>query len=219
MGLFRRVKDLVTADVHDVIDKLENPVVMLKQYMRDVEEQIGKAQHALADQLFMEKKYETLVEEAEAIVAKRVRQAQLAVDRGEDEVAQVALQEKITQEKKLAMYKQQLEATKKQTALLYDQIGKMQETFKELQYKKLVLISRANAAKALKSGQDTLASFQTEHTLKGFARMEEYIQKLEAEAAASQYFQQAYTRDHMPSVSSELKEEVQKELEKLKATK
>lgn len=219
MGLFRRVKDLVTADVHDAIDKLENPVVMLKQYMRDVEEQIGKAQHALADQLFMEKKYETLVEEAEAIVVKRVRQAQLAVDRGEDEVAQVALQEKITQEKKLAMYKQQLEATKKQTALLYDQIGKMQETFKKLQYKKLVLISRANAAKALKSGQDTLASFQTEHTLKGFARMEEYIQKLEAEAAASQYFQQAYTRDYMPSVSSELQEEVQKELEKLKATK
>ncbi|WP_416825380.1 PspA/IM30 family protein [Ectobacillus polymachus] len=219
MGLFRRVKDLVTADAHDVIDKLENPVVMLKQYMREVEDQIGKAQHALADQLFTEKKYETLVEEAEVMVAKRVRQAQLAVDRNEDQIAQLALQEKITQEKKLTMYKQQLEATKKQTELLYEQIAKMQETYKELQYKKLVLISRANAAKVLKAGQNTLASFQTEHTLKGFARMEEYIQKLEAEAAASQYFQQTYTQSKMPAVDNELAEEVQKELEKLKASK
>lgn len=34
MGIFRRLSDIVTANVHDMLDKAENPEKMLKQIIR-----------------------------------------------------------------------------------------------------------------------------------------------------------------------------------------
>lgn len=55
MSIFRRIKNIVTADVHEALNKLENPVSMLKQYIRETEQQVVKAQQALSQQLFLEK--------------------------------------------------------------------------------------------------------------------------------------------------------------------
>lgn len=52
-------------------------------------------------------KYKVLVAGAGNIIEKRVRQANLAVDRNEDNVAKIALQNKIVPERKFASYKQQ----------------------------------------------------------------------------------------------------------------
>ncbi|WP_028403049.1 PspA/IM30 family protein [Ectobacillus panaciterrae] len=219
MGILKRIKNIVTADVHETLDKLENPVSMLKQYLRDTEEQVAKAQHALSQQLFLEKKYEALIAETEDIIAKRTRQAELALSRDEDNMAHLALQDKITNEKKLEMYRENYEMTKQQTAALYEQIDKLQEKYQELQYKKLVLVSRLNAARAMKQSNAALASFHTENAVKGFARVESYIQKLEAEAAASNYFYQISYASKAQALDNNLQEEVQKELEQLKANK
>ena len=54
MGIFKRVKHMATADMHNFLDKVENPVSMVKQYIRELEEQIGQAQQALAQQYFVE---------------------------------------------------------------------------------------------------------------------------------------------------------------------
>lgn len=219
MGILKRVRNIVLSDVHEALDKAEKPLSMLNQYIRDMEEQVEKAQHALAHQLYLEKKYETLVIETEAVVAKRARQAELAVSKNEDEIAKLALQEKILHEEKAKMYREQYEVTKQQTAVLYEQIDKLREKYQELQYKKLVLVSRAHAARAIKEGQTVLASFHTENAVKGFARVEEYVQKIEAEAAASSYFHQLTSPAKFASLDTQLQETVQRELEQLKAAK
>ncbi|SIB28585.1 PspA/IM30 family [Mycobacteroides abscessus subsp. abscessus] len=40
MGVLKRMKRIVTADLHDAVDKMENPISLLKQYIREVEEQL-----------------------------------------------------------------------------------------------------------------------------------------------------------------------------------
>ena len=219
MGILKRIKNIVMADVHQTLDKLESPMSMLKQYLRETEEQITKAQKALAHQLYLEKKYEALILEADALIAKRTRQAELAVSREEDNMAQLALQDKITNEKKAALYREQYEITKQQTAALYEQIDKLQEKYQELQYKELVLVSRLNAAQAIKNSNTALASFHTENAVKGFARVETYVQKLEAEAAASNYFYQLNAPNQAQILDQNLQEEVQQALAKLKENK
>ncbi|MDM5188906.1 PspA/IM30 family protein [Bacillus sp. DX4.1] len=219
MGIFKRIKNIVAADVHETLDKLENPVSMLKQYIRETEQQVVKAQQALSQQLFLEKKYEALILEAEAVITKRTRQAELAVSRSEDDMAQLALQEKIVNEKKLEMYREHYKMTKQQTAILYEQIDTLQKEYQELQYKELVLVSRLHVARTVKENNAALASFHTENAVKGFARVENYIQKLEAEAAASNYFNQIKPISKAHDVEDDLKEEVEIELEKLKVSK
>ncbi len=82
------------------LDKLENPVSMLKQYLRETEKQITKAQKALSHQYYLENKYKALISETDALIAKRTRQAELAVSRGEDHMAQLACKKKFQMRKK-----------------------------------------------------------------------------------------------------------------------
>ncbi|MBE7121936.1 MULTISPECIES: PspA/IM30 family protein [Bacillus cereus group] len=219
MGILKRIKNIVVADVHQTLDKVENPVSMLKQYLRETEQQITKAQKALAHQYYLEKKYEALISETDALIAKRTRQAELAVSREEDQMAQLALQEKIVNEKKAELYRKQYEITKEQTATLYEQIDKLQKKYGELQYKELVLVSRLNAARAIKESNTAIDSFHSESTAKGFARIESYVQKLEAETAASNYFYNLKSPNQQEVLDQNLQEEVQRELEKLKENK
>ena len=34
MGVFTRMKDMTKASIHEVLDKIEDPIVMLNQYLR-----------------------------------------------------------------------------------------------------------------------------------------------------------------------------------------
>ncbi|MGG0217659.1 PspA/IM30 family protein [Bacillus mycoides] len=219
MGILKRIKNIVVADVHQTLDKIEKPVSMLKQYLRETEQQITKAEKALSHQYYLEKKYEALISETVALIAKRTRQAELAVSREEDHMAQLALQEKIVNEKKAELYRKQYEITKEQTATIYEQIDKLQKKYGEFQYKELVLVSRLNAAQAIKESNRAIDSFHTESTAKGFARIESYVQKLEAETAASNYFYNLKSPNQQEVLDQNLQEEVQRELEKLKENK
>ncbi|GAB6563973.1 PspA/IM30 family protein [Bacillus mobilis] len=219
MGILKRIKNIVVADMHQTLDKIENPISMLKQYLRETEQQITKAEKALSHQYYLEKKYEALISETDALIAKRTRQAELAVSREEDHMAQLALQEKIVNEKKAELYRQQYEITKEQTATLYEQIDKLQKKYGELQYKELVLTSRLNAAQAIKESNRAIDLFHTESTAKGFARIESYVQKLEAETAASNYFYNMKSPNQQEVLDQNLQEEVQRELGKLKENK
>ena len=192
---------------------------MLKQYLRETEQQITKAEKALSHQYYLEKKYEALISETDILITKRTRQAELAVSREEDHMAQLALQEKIVNEKKAELYRKQYEITKEQTATIYEQIDKLQKKYGELQYKELVLVSRLNAAQAIKESNRAIDSFHTESTAKGFARIESYVQKLEAETAASNYFYNLKSPNQQEVLEQNLQEEVQRELEKLKENK
>lgn len=219
MGIFKRLKGIALADINSTIDKMEDPVSMLKQYIRDLEVEIEKAEKSLSNQLFIEKKYEYIIKEAEAVIIKRARQAQLAVDQNEDEIAKLALQDKLAQEKKLSSVQVAYEVTRKQTTMLYSQIKKLQETYEELQQKKLALISRVNAAQATNQVNQTLVSFSPENAVKGFARMEDQIMNLEAKASATQSFYEMKRPQEAVYLDKALQDEVQIELDKLKQAK
>jgi phage shock protein A len=214
VGLFKRVKNVILADLHDFVDQLEDPISMTKQYLRELEDQIEKAQLALSQQFAVEHRYEQLIQQAKEMIEKRARQAKLAVEREEETIAKMALQEKIAYEKKLSFYQQQYETLKEKTTYLSEQLKQLKEKYEELKVKQLDLIARAHAAKAIKDINASLVSFNPDHALKGFARMEERIIALEAEAKASSYVYESTKPLHFDPL---LQEEVEKELEQLKA--
>lgn len=68
MGILKRIKNIVVADVHQTLDKIEKPINMLKHYLRETEQQITKAEKALSHQYYLEKKYEALISETDALI-------------------------------------------------------------------------------------------------------------------------------------------------------
>ena len=92
MGLLERVGTLVRANLNDLIDKAEHPSKMIKQVILDMENQLlqVKTQVAIsiADQHMLEKKEKENDDKA----ADWLRKAELAVDRGQDDLARAALE-------------------------------------------------------------------------------------------------------------------------------
>ncbi|GIM45304.1 protein LiaH [Collibacillus ludicampi] len=217
MSILKRIQDIVLANVNEVLDKIENPVCMVKHYIREMENEILQAEKALSRQMVIKKKHEMLIEETEAAIAKRDRQAKLAVETGEDHIAKLALQDKLLLEKKLEEYRKQHETIKQQTVSLGDQVKKMKEKHRELKNRQLVLLSRANAAQSMKKLQSFLSTVDAESVTKEFARLEERVLMMEIEANARRGTQGIDLGIESRFAEQAIQDEVEKELEKLKA--
>lgn len=215
MGIFKRVKRTFTADINEMIDKMENPVSLVKQYLREIEEQLAKGKKEIAQQYVVEKKYSNLIDATQALIEKRTRQANLAVSKGDDEVARLALQEKILAEQKLSSYQQQYQLVQEKTTELVNKINGLQQKYEELALRKNELISRANVATTLSEINQTTTSYRADDAIHGFARMEEKVWELEA---ASQTNSIIASRSTIPQINPLLANDVEEELDKLKAT-
>lgn len=216
MGIFKRLKTMTKAQLNGLLDGMEDPIAMLNEYSRELEEEIVKAQKALSLQILVEKKQANLLLETEGLVDKRTRQAKLAIEQGEDTIAKIAVQEKLTNEKQLALYQQQFEAIKSQTELLIDKINELKETYNELQHKKILLASRANVAQSMKQIQQATTNFQTDNIARGVARAEEQIMLMEAQVQAGSHFINPLSQHDAAYQTYVNNEELERELEKLK---
>lgn len=214
MGIFKRMKTITAAQMNSALDGLEDPIAMLNQYIREMEYDLAKGQEALARQIFLENKQKTLILETEALVSKRIGQAKLAVERGEDPIAKLAIQEKLVHEKQLVLYNEQLKAIHLQTESLKNKLSEMQNKYDEFQHKRILLISRANVAKSIKQIQQTTVSFNSESIANGMARAEDRILMLEAEVQASENYYQ--NRNFLSNDLSINNEELEEELKNLK---
>lgn len=219
MGIFKRMKTIAKADINGLLDGLEDPIAMLNEYTREMEQEMAKAQKALSHQIFVENKQAALILEVKGLVEKRTRQAKLALDQGEEGIAKLAVQEKLTNEKQLNLYQQQYEAIQGQTELLKEKLNELLETYNELQHKKILLASRANVAKSMKEIQKATVSFQTDNIVRGVARAEERIMLMEAEVQANGQFTNPLVQQDAVYRNYVDEEELNREIEKLKSEK
>lgn len=185
MGIFKRLRDLTMASVNDLLDKAEDPVKMLNQFLRDMEEDILEAEAAVAKQIAIEKKFKQQVDEAEDMVNRRGEQAMKALEQGNEELARKALQDKKEHQGRYDEYKRQYDIAKTNADQLRSQLSEMKDEFGKMKNKKDLLIARAESAKAQKQINQTMSGFGVDNAAKGFDRMTEKVLQMEAEAEAS----------------------------------
>ncbi|OEF99316.1 phage shock protein A [Vulcanibacillus modesticaldus] len=185
MSLFKRLSDLTKASLNELLDKAEDPIKMLNQYLRELEQDIAEAEVAVAKQIAIEKKFKQQLEEAQEMVEKREQQAMKALEAGNEELARKALIDKKVHQEKVDDFKVQYENAKSNADQLRKQLREMKDEFENMKNKKATLVARAEAAKAQKKINKTMSNFGTDNAAKGFERMSEKVLELEAEAEAS----------------------------------
>src|SRR3954464_6073532 len=219
MGIFKRLKTITMAELNGLLDGIEDPIAMLNEYSREMEQEIGKGQNALARQIFVEKKQAALISETKSLVDKRTRQAKLALEQGDEAMAKLAVQEKLNKENQLQLYVDQLTSIKEQTQILVEKLDQLKDTYNQMQQKKILLASRANVAQSMKQIQKVTVSFNTDDIARGVARAEEKILMMEAEVQAGNQFAAPLASVDSSYNKYVSEEEVNKEIENLKAIK
>jgi phage shock protein A len=125
MGIFSRLKTLISSNVNDAISKAEKPEKMLNQLIIEMQEQLVESKKAVALAIADEKKLEREVANHEGQAQEWEKKAMLAVKAGKDDLAREALLRKQEYDNAYSEYRKQWEAQKAS-------VGKLKESLREL---------------------------------------------------------------------------------------
>ncbi len=178
MALLERVATLMKANVNDLVDKAENPEKLLKQLLLDMQNQFMQVKTqvaiAIADQHLLENKQKENLDRQKDWV----RKAELALEKGEDDLARVALERSLTHESAAHNFAQQIEDQSHQVSVMRDALNKLEQKMAETRAKSDLLIAQHRRARVLeRSGVAVSQDLKNDAT---FDRMREKVGESEA---------------------------------------
>ena len=184
MALLERVSTLIRANLNDLIDKAEDPEKMIKQVIIDMENQLlqVKTQVAIsmADHHLLQKKQSEQADKA----AEWMRKAELAVDKGQDDLARAALERYQSFTKMADGYNQQVTDQKQQVDALRRALEQLDQKLVEAREKSDMLIAQHRRARALECASDAQLVMTGTGPAAGFDRMQRKVMHTQAVSQA-----------------------------------
>ncbi len=184
MGLLDRVSTLVRANLNDMLDRAEDPEKVIKQLLMDMNNQLIQVKTQVAAAIADEKRLYARAQEAQQQSEEWQRKAELAVEKGDDELAKQALARRNTYVQTASGMQEQWQAQSAQVQALKDGLRQLESKIDEAEAKKDLLIARSRRAKAEETVHRTLSGVRGMGSLSEFERLEEKVEQQEARAAA-----------------------------------
>lgn len=185
MSIFQRLFRLGKANVNAAIDKMEDPVKVIDQVLRELDDDIEKVTAAVTTQMAVEKRFARELSEAEELIARRDSQARQALQAGNEELAREAIADKQRQSEKRDTLKISHDKAKAAADKLRAQLEDMKAKVKEMKDQRSTLIAQAEAANAQQQINKTMSGVGSNDLASTFNRMEEKIKQMHDEADAA----------------------------------
>ncbi len=185
MGLLDRMTTLVRANINDMLDRAEDPEVMLNQILRDMEEQIRQAQEQVAAMMAQETELGNDLAEAQQQALAWNDRAELAVRHQQDNLAREALARMNDANAHVTMYQQQLETQRAFVTRLRTQLDALKSKYDNAMNNRDALIARHRRAQAQQQVTTAMQSVSTTDYTNDLERMERRIRGEEAQAGAN----------------------------------
>jgi phage shock protein A len=152
MALINRVSRLFKADFHAVLDQIEEPETILRQAIRDMEDELAASEQRVA---LCVQEQETLAARRTEILASAAeldRQLDLCFDSGKDELARGVVRRKLEAERLLKRLDAEVEANVRFLDRQREQINDNRATLEGLRQKAELIVSRTPSDGSSASG-------------------------------------------------------------------
>jgi len=213
MGTLTRFNDIISANINSMLDRAEDPEKLIRMMIREMEDTLIELKCACAGAMSENKNVQRHLQ----IIEKRIDywedKANLAVNKGRDDLAREALHEK----RRFFQRKESLENELVEHDVLLEQykddIGQIEEKLNSVRKKERMLVQRHTYATRKKRAQEEIRRVDSDAIIK-FEELENRIEKMEAEADLVNFGRNPALEDDLEKLA--LKEEIERELQALK---
>ncbi|KAJ6381731.1 hypothetical protein OIU77_030409 [Salix suchowensis] len=184
MNLFDRFARVVKSYANAIISSFEDPEKILEQTVLEMNDDLTKMRQATAQVLASQKRLENKYKAAQQASEEWYRKAQLALQKGEEDLAREALKRRKTYADNANSFKAQLDQQRGVVENLISNTRLLESKIQEAKSKKDTLKARAQSAKTATKVNEMLGNVNTSNALSAFEKMEEKVLAMESEAEA-----------------------------------
>jgi len=216
MGIFSRMTDIINSNLNAMLDQAEDPEKMIRLIIQEMEDTLVEVRSSsakvLADRKAAARKLEQIQAEADSWEEK----AKLAINKGREDLARAALQEKREIEQELVVVQSEMTATDEHIDQLNSEVSQLQQKLGDAKAKQKALLMRT---KTVESRIKVKRQIQREALDTAFARFEHFERRMDN--LESQLEVMDFGRDVSPDLAAEIDalqedDKINDELAKLK---
>ena len=140
MALITRISKLFTADVHAVLDRIEEPEVVLKQALREMSEEVARGEQRLHWLATEQQSLEQRLADADETVSSLDSELDLCFEADEETLARSLVKRKLAAEQQHRHTSQQLDSVRRDHKTLEASLTERNQQLADLQRKADVLV-------------------------------------------------------------------------------
>jgi phage shock protein A len=216
MGIFSRTRDIIAANVTDLLDRAEDPAKMIRMIIMEMEETLVEVRASAARTIADQKEMRRAIIRAEQAQNDWADKAELALSKGREDLARAALTEKAKARSFTEQTQGEVAALDDNLALNEADIAKLEAKLREARARQNGLLNRIESATQRSKMREMLKGPRTEDAFARFEIMERRADLAEGRADALAIGGPARTlADEFADLSAD--DEVSAELAALKA--
>jgi len=182
MGIFTRVRDIISANINVMLEKAEDPEKLVKLMIREMEDTLVEVKASCAGAMATKKKIEREMTEVKERSESWAEKAQLAVDKGRDDLAREALSEKRRYSDRIGSLEEESEQCDGLVQQYQGDITQLEDKLAAAREKQRMLVQRHVRAKGKMRSERTVRKVDTSDAMARFDNFEERIERMETDA-------------------------------------
>jgi phage shock protein A len=182
MGVFSRLSDIINSNLNAMLDKAEDPEKIARLIIQEMEDCLVEVRSAAARSMADKKEYERDIVSLEASRLDWSSKAELAVEKGREDLARGALAAKQRAEREIDSRRLALKAIEEIGAKRTDDLEKLQAKLDEAKTKLRALIVRREAAEHRIQMRSRIEVNKVDEAMRRYAQVERKVDEMEAYA-------------------------------------
>ncbi|MDF7799015.1 phage shock protein PspA [Pontiellaceae bacterium B1224] len=217
MGIFTRFRDIVNSNIGAMLEKAEDPEKMIKMMIGEMEDTLIELKSSCARVIANSKKLERRKDGIATQTKTWSDRAELAVEKGRDDLAREALLEKRRFSEQVELAEQELQNLNELIDQYKTDIAELENKLTGAREKKRSLVERHKHANGKKRAQNGIRKYNSTDTLERFDKLETRIDQMEAEADLINPKTKPTLEEEFSQLATD--DEIEKELAELKQSK
>ncbi len=211
--MLNRVWQIVRANVNALMRELEDPERILEQKLLEMQDDLIDLRQGIAEAIATQKRTERDYKQTQTIAEEWYGRAQLALNKGEEQLAREALMRRKSYLEMAIVMNRQLEQHRQIVDYLKENMRSLEGRISEAKARKDLYIARVRSVQAVEQFNQFADHFNPNNVLNIFEHLEEKVTDIEAQSQALKQLNPKEFDQKSPLLESQ---DVETELESLK---